>query len=80
MKKLTRTLGIFLVFLLPLSIVAQDLNSLKSYLDDLADSTLAQAKRTDTKKCNVTILSEPSLDKLFARKMAYYLSGGTKTA
>lgn len=77
MKKFTRTLGIILVFLLPLSIVAQDLKFLKTYLDDLADSTLAQAKRTDTEKCNVTILSEPSLDKLFARKMAYYLSGGT---
>ncbi|MER0441554.1 hypothetical protein [Emticicia sp. W12TSBA100-4] len=77
MKKLTCTLGIFLVFLFPLSIVAQDLNSLKSYLDDLSNPTLAQVQRKDPEKCFVKILSDPSLNKLFAQKMAYYLSGGT---
>lgn len=77
MKKSTRTLGIFLVFLLPLSTVAQDLDSLKSYLDKLSDPTLAQVQRKDPKKSFVKILSDPSLNKLFAQKMAYYLSGGT---
>lgn len=78
MKKLTRTLSVFFGFLLPLSIAAQeDLSSLKTYLNNLSDPILAQSKRHNSKKCFVTILSDPSLDKLFAQKMAYYLSGGT---
>ncbi|WP_435352846.1 hypothetical protein [Emticicia sp. SJ17W-69] len=77
MKKLTRTLGTFLVFLFPFNLAAQDLSSLKSYLNSLANPTIVQVKKQTIKSCNVTILSNPSLDKLFAQKMAYYLSGGT---
>jgi hypothetical protein len=57
----------------------ESLTSLENYLDELADSTTAVelSKSANKKTCNVRILSNPSLDKLFAKKMAYYLSGGT---